>query len=84
MAERLRAHEVEGLARSMAMAPLPASSVARLLESHQQLSRDWEERQGLLVELAPAWAEVRRILNELNRVLAEVPGEELSRPNSVL
>ena len=53
----------------MAMAPLPASSVARLIESHQQLSRDWEGLEGLLVELAPAWAEVRRILNELNRIL---------------
>ena len=53
----------------MAMAPLAASSVARLIESHQQLSRDWEELEGLLVELAPAWAEVRRILNDLNRVL---------------
>ena len=51
------------------MAP-PASSVARLLESHQQLSRDWAELEGLLVELAPAWAEVRKLLNEINRVLA--------------
>ena len=53
----------------MAMAPLPASSVARLIESHQQLSRDWAELEGLLVELAPAWAEVRKLLNEINRVL---------------
>ena len=60
---------MEGLARSMAMAPLPASSVARLLESHHQLSRDWAELEGLLVELAPAWAEVRKLLNEINRVL---------------
>jgi hypothetical protein len=75
VAERLQAHEVEGLARSMAMAPLPASSVAKLVQSHQQLSREWEELEGLLVELAPAWAEVRKVLNEINRVL----GSELSR-----
>ena len=32
--------------------------------------RDWSELEGLLVELAPAWAEVRKLLNEINRVLA--------------
>jgi hypothetical protein len=69
MAERLTAHEVEGLARSMAMAPLSGDSVARLLKSHGALSRDWKEVEDLLVRLAPAWAEVRSILNELNRVL---------------
>ncbi len=69
MAERLTAHEVEGLARSMAMAPLSGESVGRLMKSHAALSRDWSEVEELLVRLAPAWAEVRSILNELNRVL---------------
>ena len=60
MADRLKPHEVEGLARSMAMAPLSADSVAKLLGSHVEISRDWSELEGLLVELAPAWAEVRQ------------------------
>jgi hypothetical protein len=53
----------------MAMAPLPADQVARLLRSHADLSRDWSQVEGQLARLAPAWAEVRSILNELNRVL---------------
>ena len=66
MVGRLKSHEVEGLARSMAMAPLSADSVAKLLGSHVEISRHWAELEGFLVELAPAWAEVRRILNEVN------------------
>ena len=53
----------------MAMAPLSGESVGRLMKSHAALSRDWSEVEELLVRLAPAWAEVRSILNELNRVL---------------
>ena len=59
----------------MAMAPLSADSVSRLLHSHADLSRDWAEVEALLVKLAPAWAEVRSILNELNRVLELAVGE---------
>ena len=43
--------------------------MATLIQSHQQLSRDWTEVEDLLVRLAPAWAEVRNILNEFDRVL---------------
>ena len=69
MAERLTTHEVEGLAAIDGMAPLSGESVGRLMKSHAALSRDWSEVEELLVRLAPAWAEVRSILNELNRVL---------------
>ena len=69
MAERSKTHEVESLARSMAMAPLSQDSVARLLRSHGELSQEWAEVEGLLQRLGPAWAELRSLLNELNGVL---------------
>ena len=50
------------------MAPLSASAVSELLASHHQLSKDSAEVEALLHRLAPAWAEIRSILNELNRV----------------
>jgi hypothetical protein len=55
----------------MAMAPLSADSVARLLRSHQELSRDWAELEALLVRLAPAWSECREVLDELSRRLGD-------------
>ena len=60
----------------MAMAPLSTASVTRLLQSHVELSDDWREVEGLLQRLAPAWDEVRSILNELNGVL----GSDAQRP----
>ena len=51
MVERLKTHEVESLARSMAMAPLSQDSVARLVRSHGASSHDWAEFEGLLQRL---------------------------------
>jgi hypothetical protein len=65
----LKAHRVEGLARSAATAPLSAEQVTELLASHHQLAKDWAEVEALLRRLAPAWVEMRTILNDLNRVL---------------
>ena len=53
------------------MAPLSPDTAARLLGSHRRLSKDWSEFEGLLVELAPAWAELRRLLIELNRIIGD-------------
>ena len=65
----MKGYEIEGMTRSAAMAPLSPTSVARLLESHAALSKDWAEVEGLLQRLGPAWAELRSLLNELNGVL---------------
>jgi hypothetical protein len=43
---------------------------ALALQPHRRLSKDWAQVEALLVELAPAWAELRQLLNELNRVLS--------------
>ena len=62
-------HELEGMARSMTAGLLPSDQVARLLRSYRELAREQDEVKAQLVKLAPAWAELRKVLNELNRVL---------------
>jgi hypothetical protein len=58
------------MARSAAMAPLSQQSVEDILSSHAGLSADWSEVEALLQRLAPAWVELRTILNELNAALS--------------
>jgi chaperonin cofactor prefoldin len=62
-------HELEVMARSMVVGPLPSDQVARLLGSYRELAEEQAEVKAQLVKLAPAWAELRKVLNELNRVL---------------
>ena len=62
-------HELEGMARSMTAGLLPSDQVARLLRSYRELAKEQDEVKAQLVKLAPAWAELRKVLNELNRVL---------------
>lgn len=62
-------HELEGMARSMTVGSLPGDQVARLLRSYRELAKEQDEVKAQLVKLAPAWAELRKVLNELNRVL---------------
>lgn len=72
----MAAHEIEGLLRSMAMAPLSPESVRRVLEAHRELLAEQRELlaeqrelEALLHRLLPAWAECRQVLNELMRRL---------------
>ena len=53
----------------MTAGPLPSDQVARLLRSYRELAKEQAEVKAQLVKLAPAWAELRKVLNELNRVL---------------
>jgi HIRAN domain len=69
--DRVRVHELEGIARSMAVGPLPSDQVARLLRSYRELAKEQAEVKAQLVRLAPAWAELRKVLNELNGVLED-------------
>jgi hypothetical protein len=59
------------MARSMAVGPLASDQVVRLLRSYRELAKERADLEALLVKLAPAWAELRKVLNELNRVLGE-------------
>jgi hypothetical protein len=62
-------HELDGMARSLVVGPRPSDQVARLLRSYRELAKEHAEVKAHLVKLAPAWAELRKVLNELNRVL---------------
>ena len=62
-------HELEGMARSMTAGLLPSDQVARLLRSYRELAKEQADLKALLVKLAPAWAELRKVLNELNWVI---------------
>jgi chaperonin cofactor prefoldin len=53
----------------MAVGPLPGDQVTRLLRSYRELAKEQDEVKAQLVKLAPAWAELRKVLNELNRIL---------------
>jgi predicted component of type VI protein secretion system len=65
----MKAHEIEGLLRSLALAPLSPESVRDALESHRELLAQREELEKLLRRLLPAWAECRQVLNELMKQL---------------
>jgi hypothetical protein len=66
----LKVHEIEGLRRSHAMAPLSQSHVAELLESCAAMARDREAIQSVLAELSPPFGDVRKALNDLQRIVA--------------
>ena len=51
----------------MTVRPLPSDQVARLLRSYQEPAKEPADLEALLVKLAPAWAELHKALNELNR-----------------
>ena len=53
----------------MTAGALPSDQVAGLLRSYEGLAKEHAEVKAQLVKLAPAWAELRTVLNELNRVL---------------
>jgi hypothetical protein len=57
------------MARSIAVGPLPSDQVARLLRSYEGLATEQADVSAHLVELAPAWAELRKVRNELTRIL---------------
>ena len=59
------------MSRSMTVGPLPSDQAARLLRSYEGLAKEQAEIKAQLVKLAPAWGELRSVLNELNRVLGD-------------
>ena len=68
---RLSTEDLTILERSAAMAPLGTSQVAQLIDSHRQVLADHAELTELLHRLAPPWQEVRSILNDIRRSVAE-------------
>jgi hypothetical protein len=69
MAGTISRGEVEGWLHSMTMGPLPLEVVARVLEDHRRVQVEQAALQAALERLGPAWAKLRSVLNELNRLL---------------
>ena len=53
------------------MAPLSSDAVAQLLRSYRELAKERTDLEAILVRLASAWAELRKLLNELNAILRD-------------
>ena len=65
----LSGHEIEGLRRSHAMAPLSASHVSELLETCAELSRRQAAIAAVLADLPDSFGAVRAALNRLHELL---------------
>jgi hypothetical protein len=63
-------HGLETVRRSAAMAPLSADTVRQLIDGHAELLAEHEKSAARLSRLAPAWIELRNVLNELSVRLA--------------
>ena len=53
-----------------AVGPIDPAVVRRVLEEHVRVQQERAELEATLARLAPAWRELRSVLNELTRVLA--------------
>ena len=66
----LRVQDIEGLRRSNAMAPLSQAHVAELIESCAAMAREREQIRLVLAELSSPFGDLRKALNEMQRILA--------------
>jgi hypothetical protein len=62
--------DVEGICRSAAMAPLSRDEAFRVLEARDQLLRERARIARLLADLPASWTNVRKVLNELQAIVA--------------
>ena len=67
----LSKHEIEGLRRSNAMAPLSQSHVAELIESCVAMAVERDSVRTVLAELSSPFGDVRRALNDLQRIVTD-------------
>ena len=65
----LSVHEIEGLRRSLAMAPLGRRDVDELIATCAALLAQRAQVADVLARLPESWAEVRAALNELQRLV---------------
>jgi hypothetical protein len=65
----LTIHDIEGLRRSAAMAPLSQAQTVRVLDEIDGLVRERAEIARVLAELPTSFGAVRSTLNELQRLV---------------
>jgi hypothetical protein len=76
----LQHHEIEGLLRSAAMAPLSQETTRRVLIEYQALLAKHRELRELLERLTPALGELRKAMSELT---TRLDGWRSRRPNGM-
>jgi len=64
----IRDHDIEILRRSLVSSGLPTESVAWLLDETRRLLAERAEIGAALAQLSGPWADVRSVLNDLNRL----------------
>ena len=65
----LTIHDVEGIRRSAAMAPLSSDEAFRVLGACDQLLRERARIVAALADLPASWGQVRKVLNELQAIV---------------
>jgi hypothetical protein len=65
----LTVNDVEGIRRSAAMAPLSSDEAFRVLAELDQLLRERARIAAVLADLPASWAQVRKVLNELQAIV---------------
>jgi hypothetical protein len=63
-------NDVESIRRSAVMAPLSSDEAFRVLEACDQLLRERARIAAVLADLPDSWANVRKVLNELQAIIA--------------
>jgi hypothetical protein len=66
----LSSHEIESLRRSQAMSPLSTRHVNQLLDTCAEMARERTAIAELLASLPESFGEVRKALNELQRIVS--------------
>jgi hypothetical protein len=67
----LTTHDIEGLRRSAAMAPLSKNETLRVLDETDRLVRERAEIARLLADLTASFGAVRSTLNKLQKLIAD-------------
>ena len=65
----LTVNDIESIRRSAAMAPLSSDEAFRVLEACDQLLRERARIAAVLADLPASWANVRKVLNELQAIV---------------
>lgn len=68
--EVLTIHDVESIRRSAAMAPLSSDEAFRVLDACNELLRERARIAAVLADLPASWSQVRKMLNELQALVA--------------
>ncbi len=67
----LTSHDITGLRRSLAMAPLSRDETERLLDSCEQMARERSKIRTVLDNLPTTVRDLRQSLNDLQRLVAD-------------